>query len=154
MQKLIAALSNPLQLFPLFVLALCISLFLILTLLLPSDCTMEMTMIYGSDFQILLHGSTTPVGVGFRPSAVEANQTSHPASELLRAEGIYQEGYEDRLEVNDQHVLLKAVTGSDEGSYTITDANGKVSKKICLNVKGEKRKNGNPCILYYLLERI
>lgn len=97
-------------------------------------------MIYGSDFQISLLGSTTPVGVGFRPSAVEANQTSHPALDLVNVDGIFREGYEDRLIVNEQHVILKGVTGADEGSYTITEANGKVGKKICLNVKGENRK--------------
>ncbi|XP_060776468.1 uncharacterized protein si:dkeyp-77h1.4 [Neoarius graeffei] len=103
--------------------------------LIVRDCTMETNVIYGNQFHISLVGISTPVGVGFRPSAVEANQTSHPALELLTAEGNFQEGYEGRLSINKHHLTLKAVTGADEGSYTITEANGKVSKKICLNVK-------------------
>lgn len=145
MQKLIAALSNHPWCFPFFFLSLCISLPLILTLsykslLLCSDCTVETNVIYGNDFQISLGGISTPVGVGFRPRAVEATHTSHPALELLTADGSFQEGYEGRLSINEQRLVLKAVTGADEGSYTITEANGKVSKKICLNVKGEKKK--------------
>lgn len=97
-------------------------------------------MIYGSDFQVSLLGLATPVAVSFRPSAVEANQTSYPAVELLRADRSFHEGYEGRFISNEQRLVLKAVTGADEGSYTLTDANGKVSKKICLNVKGEKKK--------------
>lgn len=145
MRMLIAVLSNHPWCFPFFFLSLCISLPLVLSvsyksLLLSSDCTMETNVIYGNQFHISLVGISTPVGVGFRPSAVEANQTSHPALELLTAEGNFQEGYEGRLSINKHHLTLKAVTGADEGSYTITEANGKVSKKICLNVKGEKKK--------------
>lgn len=104
-------------------------------------------MIYGRDFTITLLGM--PEGVGFRPIAVEANQTSHPALELLTAEGHVHENYADRLSITEQHVVLKAVTGADEGSYTITLTGGKVGKKICLNVKGEMVENGNlvPCIM-------
>lgn len=104
-------------------------------------------MIYGSDFQVSLVGVNTPIEVGFRPIAVEANQTSHPALDLLTSDGNYLEGYEGRLIITEQHLVLKAVTGADEGSYTITEPRGKISKKICLNVKGEKRKmaeKGNP----------
>ncbi|XP_026795855.3 uncharacterized protein si:dkeyp-77h1.4 isoform X1 [Pangasianodon hypophthalmus] len=103
--------------------------------LIVRDCTMEMNVLYGGDFQVSLLGVSTPVGVDFRPSAVEANQTSHPPIELLTPDGSLREGYEDRLSSTEQRLVLKAVTGTDEGSYTITEANGKVSKKICLNVK-------------------
>ncbi|XP_017324885.1 uncharacterized protein si:dkeyp-77h1.4 isoform X2 [Ictalurus punctatus] len=99
------------------------------------DCTVEVNVIYGRDFTITLLGM--PEGVGFRPIAVEANQTSHPALELLTAEGHVHENYADRLSITEQHVVLKAVTGADEGSYTITLTGGKVGKKICLNVKEE-----------------
>ncbi|KAG7335782.1 hypothetical protein KOW79_000475 [Hemibagrus wyckioides] len=103
--------------------------------LIVRDCTMESNVIYGGDFHISLVDSTTPVTVGFRPSAVEANQTSLPATELLMTDGSLKEGYEGRLTSNEQRFILKAVTRADEGSYTITDAAGKESKKICLNVK-------------------
>lgn len=98
-------------------------------------------MLYGADFHVSLIGLATPLAVGFRPSAVEANQTSHPALELLTVDGSFHDGYEGRLIITEQHLVLKAVTGADEGSYTITDTMGKVGKKVCLNVKGEvKRK--------------
>ncbi|KAM9487701.1 uncharacterized protein Hap1MRO34_004867 isoform 1-T1 [Clarias gariepinus] len=102
------------------------------------DCTAETNVIYGADFHITLHEASTPVTVGFRPSAVEANQTSQPAVELLKADGTFHDGYEGRLSVTESRFVLKAVTGTDEGSYTISgvaDGVGKVSNKICLNVK-------------------
>ncbi|KAF5902351.1 formin-like protein 14, partial [Clarias magur] len=99
------------------------------------DCTAETNVIYGADFHIMLHEASTPVTVGFRPSAVEANQTSQPAVELLKADGTFHDGYEGRLSVSENRLVLKAVTGTDEGSYTITGVDGKVSSKICLNVK-------------------
>lgn len=144
MQKLIAALSNHPWCFLFF---LFISLHLssshphspLKCLPFSSDCTMETNLIYGSNFQVSLLGLAMPIGVGFRPSAVEANETSRPALELLSADGRFHEGYDSRLIVTEQNFILKAVTGADEGSYTITDANGKVSKKICLNVKGGKK---------------
>lgn len=94
-------------------------------------------MLYGADFHVLLFGHPPPLAVNFRHSAVEANQTSHPALELLTVDGSFHDGYEGRLIITEQHLVLKAVTGADEGSYTITDTMGKVIKKICLNVKGE-----------------
>lgn len=47
------------------------------------------------------------------------------------------EGYHGRIGVTERHVTLKAVTGADEGSYTIRDDKGDIRKKECLNVKGE-----------------
>lgn len=77
--------------------------------------------------------------VGFRHSSVEANQTSLPAVELLN--GTPKENYQERIKITPQKFTLLAVTGADEGSYTFSDLNGKVEKKICLNVKGESRKH-------------
>ncbi|KAM9487702.1 uncharacterized protein Hap1MRO34_004867 isoform 2-T2 [Clarias gariepinus] len=108
------------------------------------DCTAETNVIYGADFHITLHEASTPVTVGFRPSAVEANQTSQPAVELLKADGTFHDGYEGRLSVTESRFVLKAVTGTDEGSYTISgvaDGVGKVSNKICLNVKAYRLPN-------------
>ncbi|KAF4088474.1 hypothetical protein AMELA_G00082700 [Ameiurus melas] len=103
--------------------------------LIVRDCTVEVNVIYGRDFHVSLLGLGTPEGVGFRPIAVEANQTSQPALELLAADGRVHDNYDGRLSINEQRLLLKAVTGADEGSYTITLTGGKVGKKMCLNVK-------------------
>ncbi|TSR27791.1 hypothetical protein Baya_11826 [Bagarius yarrelli] len=103
--------------------------------LIVRDCTMEVNVIYGAEFHVSLIGVTIPVSVGFRPSAVEANQTSHPAIELLTPNRIFREGYEGRLIITEQKLVLKTVTGADEGSYTISGDENSVSKKICLNVK-------------------
>lgn len=47
------------------------------------------------------------------------------------------EPFRGRISVNEQYVTLSAVTGSDEGSYTIRDNVGDIKKKVCLDVKGE-----------------
>ncbi|XP_036450659.1 uncharacterized protein si:dkeyp-77h1.4 isoform X2 [Colossoma macropomum] len=99
------------------------------------DCTIEDNVKYGDNFRISLLGVSAPVGVGFRPSAIEANQTSQPALDLLKADESFKAGYGNRLSITEESLILYGVTGADEGSYTITDANGKVNKKICLNVK-------------------
>ncbi|KAL6489465.1 hypothetical protein MHYP_G00032060 [Metynnis hypsauchen] len=99
------------------------------------DCTIEDNVKYGGNFRISLLGVSTPVGVGFRPRAIEANQTSQPALDLLKEGESFQAGYENRFSITEERLILHGVTGADEGSYTITDANGKVNKKICLNVK-------------------
>ncbi|XP_027003826.1 microtubule-associated protein 4 [Tachysurus fulvidraco] len=106
--------------------------------LIVRDCTMESSVIYGGEFHVSLVDVTTPVSVDFRHITVEANQTSFPATELLNLDGSLKESHEGRLISNEQRLVLKAVTGADEGSYTISDSTGKVSKKICLNVKEQE----------------
>ncbi|KAG9275836.1 hypothetical protein AMEX_G8070 [Astyanax mexicanus] len=107
--------------------------------LIVRDCRNEMNVKAGEKFRVSLDGISGPVGVGFRPSAVEANQTSKPALDLMKSDGSFQTGYENRLSIIDEHLVLHTVTGTDEGSYTITDAGGKVGKKICLNVKEHQK---------------
>ncbi|XP_043117938.1 uncharacterized protein si:dkeyp-77h1.4 [Puntigrus tetrazona] len=102
------------------------------------DCSSEIIVRYGLDFHVSLHDILEPVRVGFRHSAVEANQTSLPADELLNADGTPKENYQDRVEIASQKFTLHAVTGADEGSYTFSDSIGKVQKKICLNVKAHQ----------------
>lgn len=85
----------------------------------------------------MLNDISEPLQVGFRHSTVEANQTSLPAVNLLNNDGTPKENYEERIIVTPQKFTLQAVTGADEGSYTFADSNGKVKKKICLNVKGK-----------------
>ncbi|XP_056331225.1 uncharacterized protein si:dkeyp-77h1.4 isoform X2 [Danio aesculapii] len=99
------------------------------------DCSSEVIVKYGLDFHISLNEISQPLRVGFRHSTVEANQTSLPATNLLNADGKPKEIYQDRLIIDTQKFVLRAVTGADEGSYTFSDSNGKVKKKICLNLK-------------------
>lgn len=105
------------------------------------DCSSELIVKYGFDFHVSLNDISDPVAVGFRHSSVEANQTSVPAVELVKVDGTFKEDYKERIEITPQKFTLRAVTGVDEGSYTFSDSNGKVKKKICLNVKGESRKH-------------
>lgn len=60
-----------------------------------------------------------------------------PALVLLTSTGISREGYQGRISVNERHVTLSTVTGADEGSYTVRDAEGVIQRKVCLNVRGE-----------------
>ncbi|XP_030641460.1 uncharacterized protein LOC115821815 [Chanos chanos] len=103
--------------------------------LIVRDCSNEHHVKYGENFVILIADVPAPVSLEFRPGAVEANQTSHPAEALLSQDQTFREGYQDRLSVSESRITLRAVTGADEGSYTVLDTDGKVRKKICLNVK-------------------
>ncbi|XP_070691834.1 uncharacterized protein [Pempheris klunzingeri] len=103
--------------------------------LIVRDCSNEQVIKYGDNYHIPLSGVTPPITLEYRPSAVEANQTSRPALVLLTSTGMSREGYQGRISVNERHVTLSAVTGADEGSYTIRDAKGDIQKKVCLNVR-------------------
>ncbi|XP_016893347.1 uncharacterized protein LOC103388029 isoform X1 [Cynoglossus semilaevis] len=103
--------------------------------LIVRDCTNEQIVKYGDNFYIPLLGVTPPIILEYRPSAVEANQTSRPALVLLTSTGMSREGYEGRISANERHVKLSAVTGADEGSYTVRDAEGVIQRKFCLNVR-------------------
>ncbi|XP_051999312.1 uncharacterized protein LOC127655497 [Xyrauchen texanus] len=100
--------------------------------LIVRDCSSEVIVKYGSDFDVSLNDISQPVQVDFRNSTVEANQTSLQAVKVLR------ENYLDRISFTDQKFTLQAVTEADEGSYTFSDSNGKIKKKICLNVKAHQ----------------
>ncbi|XP_056618878.1 neural cell adhesion molecule 1 [Triplophysa dalaica] len=102
------------------------------------DCSSEVIVKYGSDFHVVLNDISEPLQVGFRNSTVEATQTSLPGVNLLNDDGTPKENYQDRIIVTLQKFTLQAVTGDDEGSYTFADSNGKVKKKICLNVKSHQ----------------
>lgn len=60
-----------------------------------------------------------------------------PALVLLTRAGMSRDGYQGRISVNERHVTLSTVTGADEGSYTVRDAEGGIQRKVCLNVRGE-----------------
>lgn len=62
---------------------------------------------------------------------------------LLTSTNLSREGYQGRIGVSAGHVTLKAVTGADEGSYTVRDADGQIKIKLCLNVKGERRQGSS-----------
>ncbi|KAL0984905.1 hypothetical protein UPYG_G00150300 [Umbra pygmaea] len=103
--------------------------------LIVRDCSMEQDVMYGQSFHIQLIGVEAPIMLEYRPSAVEANQTSRPAQVLLTHAGFRSDGYQERLSVSDQRVTLNTVTGADEGSYTVKDTYNKIKRKVCLNVR-------------------
>uniref|UniRef100_A0A3Q4BKV3 Uncharacterized protein n=1 Tax=Mola mola TaxID=94237 RepID=A0A3Q4BKV3_MOLML len=103
--------------------------------LIVRDCTNEQIIKYGGNFNMQLSGVTPPITLEYRPSALEANQTSRSALVLLNRMSRSMEGYKGRISVNKNQVTLSAVTGADEGSYTVSDAQGDIQKKMCLNVK-------------------
>ncbi|XP_077455833.1 uncharacterized protein LOC144073683 [Stigmatopora argus] len=98
------------------------------------DCYNEQTLKYGEDYKILLLGVNPPITLEHRPSAVEANMTFRPAIVLLTSTGLARDGYRGRIDVSDNHVVLKSATGADDGSYTVRDARGAIRIKICLQV--------------------
>ncbi|XP_042345265.1 uncharacterized protein si:dkeyp-77h1.4 [Plectropomus leopardus] len=105
------------------------------TTLIVRDCSNEQVIKYGDNYHIPLLGVTPPITLEYRPSAVEANQTSRPALVLLTSTGISRDGYQGRISVNERFVTLSAVTGADEGSYTVRDERGDIQRKVCLNVR-------------------
>lgn len=105
------------------------------TTLIVRDCSNELIVKYGEHFNIPLLGLTPPITLEYRPSAVEANQTSRPALMLLTNTGMSRDGYQGRISVSERHASLSVVSGADEGSYTIRDAEGVIQRKVCLNVK-------------------
>ncbi|XP_032373877.1 uncharacterized protein si:dkeyp-77h1.4 [Etheostoma spectabile] len=62
-------------------------------------------------------------------------QTYRPALVLLTSTGLSRDGYHGRISTNERQVTLSAVTGADEGSYTVRNAEGDIQRKVCLNVK-------------------
>ena len=65
---------------------------------------------------------------------------------LLTSTGIARETVEGRISVNEHYVSLSAVTGADEGSYTVMDGQGDIQRKVCLKVRGEKTNENRLCI--------
>ncbi|XP_070995041.1 uncharacterized protein [Oncorhynchus clarkii lewisi] len=103
--------------------------------LIVRDCSNEQNIKYGENYHIQLAGVEAPITLEYRPSAVEANLTSRPPLVLMTRGGLSRDGYQGRLSVNERRVTLNAVTGADEGSYTVRDTNLKIMRKVCLNVK-------------------
>ncbi|XP_053738008.1 uncharacterized protein si:dkeyp-77h1.4 [Synchiropus splendidus] len=99
------------------------------------DCTNEQVIKYGDNFNLPLLGVAPPFTLTYQPSPVEANQTSKPSRVVLSLIGESVGGYKGRISVNSRHVTLSAVTGADEGTYTITDKVGDIKRQVCLNVK-------------------
>nr|XP_020466470.1 uncharacterized protein LOC109966166 [Monopterus albus] len=106
--------------------------------LIVRDCSNEAIIKYGDNYSIPLLGATPPITLEYRNSSVEAKLTSRPAVVLLTSTGVSTEGYKGRISTSEKHVTLSAVTGADEGSYTVRDAEGFIKNKLCLNVKGHR----------------
>lgn len=60
-----------------------------------------------------------------------------PALVVLTAAGDTTPPYQGRATMGERVFTLNAVTGADEGSYTVMDYKGATKNKVCLNVKGE-----------------
>ncbi|KAM4567470.1 uncharacterized protein V3H82_011745 isoform 1-T2 [Fundulus diaphanus] len=106
--------------------------------LIVRDCTLEKIVRYGGNFDIQMKGVNPPITLEYKPSAVEANQTSRPASVVLTATGTPTGTYRGRISVTEESITISAVTGADEGSYTVTDSKGAIQNRVCLNVKEHK----------------
>ncbi|XP_076865687.1 uncharacterized protein LOC143517264 [Brachyhypopomus gauderio] len=104
-------------------------------ILIVRDCATETTVKYGETYHITLNDITGPYTLEFRPSTIHVNQTETPAVVLLNHSMIPIEEYRNRLSASEKKINLHLVTGTDEGSYTILDNDGKVRKRTCLNVK-------------------
>ncbi|XP_015226279.1 PREDICTED: uncharacterized protein LOC107082229 [Cyprinodon variegatus] len=103
--------------------------------LIVRDCTIEQIVKYGDNFKIPIAGVNTPISLEYRPSAVEANQTSRPAVVVLTAAGTSIDPYRGRISVSERYITISAATVADEGSFTVRDSKGFIQKKVCLNVK-------------------
>uniref|UniRef100_A0A3P9PCB4 Si:dkeyp-77h1.4 n=1 Tax=Poecilia reticulata TaxID=8081 RepID=A0A3P9PCB4_POERE len=99
------------------------------------DCTLEQISKYGGNFHIPVLNVNPPITLEYKPSSVEANLTSRPAMVVLTATGVSTEHYRDRITVGERSITVSAVTGADEGSYTVRDNKGVIKQKVCLNVK-------------------
>lgn len=79
-----------------------------------------------------------------RPHVLHANQslmqqvTEPPPAMIYNQTAVSAEDYVGRLSVTDKRVTLHSVRMSDEGSYTVLDREGKIRRRNCLNVRGER----------------
>ncbi|XP_046874629.1 uncharacterized protein LOC124466800 [Hypomesus transpacificus] len=104
--------------------------------LIVRDCSLEQVVKYGDMYSVPVNGIESPITLEFRPSHTQANQTTEPPVVVLLNQSVTPaENYQSRLSVTDKKVTLNHVRGSDEGSFTILDKDGKVRKRTCLNVR-------------------
>uniref|UniRef100_A0A3B3WLT3 Uncharacterized protein n=1 Tax=Poecilia mexicana TaxID=48701 RepID=A0A3B3WLT3_9TELE len=108
---------------------------MLIPLFCPPDCTLEQIIKYGGNFHIPVLNVNPPITLEYKPSSVEANLTSRPAIVVLTAAGFSTEPYQGRITVGERSVTVSAVTGVDEGSYTVRDNQGVIKQQVCLNVK-------------------
>ncbi|XP_026872087.2 uncharacterized protein LOC113581267 isoform X2 [Electrophorus electricus] len=105
-------------------------------ILIVRDCATETTVKYGETYHITLNDITGPYTLEFRRSTSHINQTIEPSAVVLLNHSIIPiEEYRTRLSASEKKVNLHVVTGTDEGSYTVLDSDGKIRKRTCLNVK-------------------
>lgn len=65
--------------------------------------------------------------------------TEPPPVVLYNQTTVVAEEYVGRLSVTEKRVTLHSVRMSDEGSFTVLDREGKIRRRNCLNVRGERR---------------
>lgn len=104
--------------------------------LIVRDCSLEQVVKYGEMYSIPVNGIAGPISLMFRPSQTQSTQTNEPPAVLLLNQSHTPvESYRGRLSATDKKVVLHRVQGSDEGSFTVLDRDGKVRKTSCLNVQ-------------------
>lgn len=70
---------------------------------------------------------------------MEIQQTADPPPVVLYNQTVVSaEDYVGRLSVSEKRVMLHSVRMTDEGSFTVLDREGKVRRRNCLNVRGER----------------
>lgn len=79
-----------------------------------------------------------------RPHSANANQTAieqatEPPPAVLYNQTTVSLKYAGRISVTDKKVTLHSVRMWDEGSYIVLDREGKIKRRNCLNVRGERR---------------
>lgn len=109
-------------------------------ILLVRDCSLEDVVKYGETYHFPLDSVTGPITLEFRPSHAQTHQANRTADEpppvvLLSQTAGPAGGYLHRLSVTEKRVTLHGVRGTDEGSFTVLDRDGKVKKRNCLNVR-------------------
>ncbi|KAL0962372.1 hypothetical protein UPYG_G00339220 [Umbra pygmaea] len=105
-------------------------------ILLVRDCALEQVVKYGETYHIPINNIQGPITLEFRPSQAQFNEsTEPPAVVLLNQSSIIAQEYKGRLSVSEKRVSLSMVRGTDEGSFTVLDHQGRVKRRSCLNVK-------------------
>ncbi|XP_035234705.1 uncharacterized protein si:dkeyp-77h1.4 [Anguilla anguilla] len=98
------------------------------------DCFVDKNVKPGESFTISLKNISGPVSLEFRPGP-EGNATAGSVVHVLERSWTPAGEYAARLTALEQQLTLHAVTPSDEGSYAVLDSEGRLKKKVCLNVK-------------------
>ncbi|XP_053717826.1 uncharacterized protein LOC128756953 isoform X2 [Synchiropus splendidus] len=106
------------------------------------DCSVELVVKYGDTFSIPLNHVEGPITLEFRRGLIQHSNhtdtltaTEAPPVLLYNRTAVLLGEYVGRLSVSEKRVTLHSVWMADEGSFTVRDREGKVRRRICLNVR-------------------